>query len=219
MAGFAGEYLVSAADSDLDDVPGVRIEDNMPASFRPTQVIYRELNFTGGSHYTYHDHPWPIPQGWPGIEAHARNIINNGYTKQKDDYEEDEPLSIPVRADSYIILSTRGNQIFPYFSATGPGVTLAGSTHDEPPAADIFGKLRHYDPRGAGAFTAAPCANCQFVYFSAAVNEIEDYVQKLYFNVLELQRMGRTVPHSIDPDIRYPGNGGEVDGGGIVEPK
>ncbi|MEI9851858.1 MAG: hypothetical protein WDN24_14640 [Sphingomonas sp.] len=143
------------------------------------------------------------PASWTGIEDHVRDIIDNGYKPGTPDIPEDGPLTIPVRADSYIVVSIKGNLFFPYFSSTLPAIELADSNMAEPPSGDLYGELRHHDP-ATGQFSAKPCANCQYIYFSAAANQTHGYEQKFNYCVLD----ARGTIHFIDPDIRYPGNGG-----------
>ena len=204
MLALVGEFIQPVEGFGLD------LDVDAPENFEATQVIYREIAFFNGSHFRFVDKPQPINvETWTGIEDHVRNIIQNGYTPGTADLRENKPLAIPVRADSYIVLSVKGNVIFPYFSDLGPAVDLKPGNPAHPPADSLYGQLRHYNAE-TDTFTAEPCAQCEYVFFSAAVSMTAGYSQELYFNVLD----AAGTPYKIDPDIRYPGNGGGAEGGG-----
>jgi hypothetical protein len=177
------------------------IENKPPKVFKPKQIIYRELSFDKGSHYSHKDKPIKFDPALK-IEDVVRDIIKNGPPKGDTDEDEDLPLSIPVRRDSYILLTTRNNAVFPYFSTERPAIDLAENPQN-PPTGDLYGELRHYD-RATDSFSATPPKDCQFAFFSVAAHQVNGYVQKINFNVVD----ARGTTHSIDPDVRYPGNGG-----------
>jgi hypothetical protein len=184
---------------------------DLPPGFAPKQVIYREIepDLTRPLHCRYRDidAPTPIDAAFPGIEKFAMNAAAGGYRRNKPNLPEDNPLSIPVDRDSFIILQLATEFRDWQFFAEGEAVMLGDPAGPTNPWA-FYGDLKYVrigqqpaDP----PTPAAPMPSCQLVYFAARFVEgtfPNPYRQKFTFLVdVDVD----TTVH-VDPDIRHPGN-------------
>jgi hypothetical protein len=173
-----------------------------PGTFDPKRVIYRLLAFDPVRGFYFRDplkaFPWPNPT-YPQIEdlcLHLATTIHvNGKPEEK---AEDTPLSISVMGDAYLVLELAED--LPWsFEPSVAGITLGKLGTD---AMKLHGALKHFNGK---TFDAAGSKGCKFVFFATKQPE-KDVPQAVNFNLVDA---GGT-PCSVDPDIRYPGNGGDV---------
>ena len=191
-------------------------------SFRPTHIIYRKLAFhTAGGYYYYSNAPKrrPISDIHPSIRSiqdFARYIETNEVEWEQEPRKEGDEdgrireLAIPHRVHAYVVIQLEAG--FRYlFDNDYPAISFGTYDVDKPTADAYFGDVLHYDPRTK---KLAPGFNsqCSIAVFSAIprIPGSGTSKQKLNFNVVDARQEDVT----IDPDIRYPGTGGDVDGGG-----
>lgn len=174
-----------------------------PATFDPKRVIYRLLAFDPVRGFYFRDplkaFCWPHPK-YHTIEdlcLHlAKTIHANG---DPEPYAESEPLGIAVKSDAYVILELAED--LPWsFEPSVAGITLG--KYESATSDTMHGKLLHFDPSNQ-TFRAAGSRGSKFAFF--ATNPPANQ-QSINFNLVDA---GGT-PCSVDPDIRYPGNGGDV---------
>lgn len=182
------------------------IDQDHPDNFVAEQVIYRKLSFYGDWYYIERHKPILIsklkqadPQ-WT-IEEHVRNIVQNGQSPYFQDVMQDEELAIPNLRHSYIVLEL-DNKISWTFASKNSGITLGAYDPDQPTADRLYGWLRHVHPT-TGDSVIEPVSKSRLVYFEA-VQGTDGHKQKFYFNL----EGARGTVTNVDPDIRYPGNGG-----------
>jgi hypothetical protein len=200
---------------DYDKAKHELLDTDAPEHFNPEYVIYRELGPTFPWYYSRIDKPLVIKNipGWTNIADYVKSValgMNQPPPPPpippQETVAEDSELTIPIRKHSYIILAiNKGLGATFAYDASNRDVQAIdfGEYYDtEQLAKDSYGELRHIDPQtGLGYARAIP--NCRMVYFSAIPTPVADTSQKLNFNLLA-KRTGTIV----DPDIRYPGNGG-----------
>jgi len=182
------------------------INDETPHGFLAEQYIYRRLGFNCESMtFVYDIIKKPIVEGDDGfgnIVQFARNILAGNPVQKDDDNPELKPLDITVSRHSYILLELPEGWSFT--AAVGEhGVTL-GNYPTTTANAAAYGELRYVTPTD---LQPHPIPGCRMVFFKAinqAGSEEDPYLQPLNFSIF--LRDGMAVV--IDPDIRFPGNGG-----------
>jgi hypothetical protein len=182
------------------------INPDLPPGFAPEQVIYREIepDMTGPLNCRYRgiDAPTPIGAGFPGIEQFAMNAAGGGYHRNVPNLPEDNPLSLPVYRDSYIILRLAPEYPDWQFRAGGPAVMLGAAAGSANPWS-FYGDLKYVRPGEQPS--DAPVAGCKLVYFAARFvpgTMPNPYRQKFIF----LVDVDEDTTVYVDPDIRHPGN-------------
>jgi hypothetical protein len=106
-------------------------------------------------------------------------------------------LNIPVYLPSYIVLKINEN-LGPF---SWPGIELTSPN-------DAYGELR-YVTRDGVVSADWPDEECWAIYFAALLRT--GTVQGPYRQGLNYWPAKRKLHDPIDPDIRYPGNGGQID--------
>jgi hypothetical protein len=200
-----------------DEMPSIRTEEELlPLTDQycdlPTtdinidleQIIYRKLviNTSNPDNSTYEN--IYINRYYPAgaFAALITDIARHGYSSLRFDKPEIHPLDIPVARDSVIIvqLPPDGGHKF-----IAPAIFLrkvAGQCRT-----DLYGGLRYVDDQGNAS--TVPPENCKLIYFFAMFQPdtpAGPYIQPFLYNPFPA-RIRLTV---IDPDIRYPGVGGNT---------
>ena len=170
----------------------------------PEQIIYRKIIVNTAnpddSEYENIFVPRFLPPGT--FSAMIREIALHGYSSLRYDPKEDHKLDIPVARDSIIIvqLPPLGGHKF-----IAPGIRLRKQSGQC--RTDLYGGLRYVDDQGNS--TVTPPNNCKLIYFFAKFQPgtvANPYIQPFLYDVYPTP-IRLTV---IDPDIRYPGNGGST---------
>ena len=191
----------------LRAIPLNDLNPDLPPGFAPEQVIYREiapdLTRPLGLRYRILDEATPIDDAFPGIEQFAMNAAAGHYHQNRPILAEDNPLSITVDKDSYVILHLAREYADDWqFCAGAAGVVLgpaAGTTNPW----SFYGDLKYV--KAGEQPSDLPMAGCQLVYFAARFvtgTKPNPYRQKFLF-LVDIEE--ETTVH-VDPDIRYPGN-------------
>lgn len=174
----------------------------IPDDFVAKQIIYRELvpqpNLDDSF---YKDIDKPTRFKAQKFDQWIRRIAGRGYWHNDYDLEEDYPLDLPVWKSSWIVIQLALNSRRTF---SNPAVKL--KTEDRYCLEHLYGGLRYVD--GAGNAHEEWIPNCTMIYFAAILQKGDGrhaYKQGLNYYVDPGQV--RLVP--IDPDIRYPGNGGQ----------
>ena len=129
------------------------------------------------------------------IERFATQIARHGYEPGSYDWPEDFNLDVPIYRDSWIIvlISRRSEAAF-----RNPGIYLKSQSQ-------YYGGMRYVDDNGPHK---AWVSNCRVILFAARFvqgSSSNPHIQSFEYDV---DPVARFVP--IDPDIRHPGNGGQV---------
>lgn len=191
------------------------IETRSPADskVKPVQIIYREIDYdVTGDCTCYSVSTKRVPfnrlkRKWSGIEDFVLNIKDfYGQNFSQEDLKEENVLGIPLRYDSYIVLLISKNRKWT-FSPEFAGVTMGN--YDNAAYNEYYENLVHFD---GNDFSPDPIKNCRLIYFSAKPRMPQDIpgkdnIQKFNFNFFDGAQNGT----SVDPDIRYPGNGGQYE--------
>jgi hypothetical protein len=177
---------------------------NALENFNPTQVIYRRLIPAPpfGCLYAFIDKPTPISADPAAIREFVSLAAQGHYQRTTPMVEEDHPLGILVKKDSYIVLHL--DDAYPTWDFTHnyEAVTL-GDLVDTPNPSLLYGNLKYVRPSGS-IFDDAK-EGCRLVYFEARYREGTDpqYIQK--FNI-GVDSGNPPTTYWVDPDVRHPGN-------------
>jgi hypothetical protein len=182
------------------------LNPNEPPGFAAKQVIYRKIVSMPpiSCRYEFIDEPTPITAGFEGIEAFVARAAGGGYQAATLMPEEDNPLGILVKKDSFIVLHLSDSTPSWYFTSANEAVTL-GPLIDTGNPSLVYGDLKYVRPNGQ--IFDHPVGGCRLVYFKARYREGSDeepYIQKFWIGVDD-----QSPPRAswIDPDVRHPGNG------------
>lgn len=181
------------------------LNPNALQNFNPTQVIYRRLTPAPpfGCRYAFIDRPTPINP------ATIRNFVSQAamghYQRTDTMVEEDHPLGILVKKDSYIVLHLDDAFLTWDFTHDYEAVTL-GDLIDTPNPSVLYGNLKYVRPSGS-IFDDAK-EGCRLVYFEARHRSATtpQYIQK--FNI-GVDSGNPATTYWVDPDVRFPGNGSD----------
>lgn len=189
----------------------IRYDDmnpDLPPGFNPQQVIFREIEPDPirplSCRYRGIDKPTPIDANFPGIEAFALNAAAGHYDPNDTIVPEDNPLSIAVYMDSYIILRLAPEFLDWQFAADQAAVKLGPARGPTNPWS-LYGDLKYV--RVGEQPSDVPMAGCQLVYFAArhvGGSMPSPYLQKFVF----LVDVEEETTVWVDPDVRHPGNSG-----------
>jgi len=181
----------------------ISIPTNILPTISPIQIVFRELYLiNSGTKIRYSRIDRRIP--WQNLKhKNINDVIKNigSYIGKKIDQDpaENNPEDIPIRYPSYLILSIKNSETHTFSESTN-AVTLINRDY-----INCFENLIHVDANGASS--NGPIGKCRLVVLS--VSPLPDGAAQpiaLNFN------NGRDLLISVDPDIRYPGNGGAVVG-------
>lgn len=186
---------------------------NNKQTITPTHLVFRELNLDAvGKNYEYSRRDLRYPLATLKIYDLHEILLNiddyHNTTIHQEPVDEYKVLSIPLRVSAYMIFSI-SQDLGWFFDPKKLGVTL-GNTTDGTVNKGLYENLWHYD-EDRGVFSLLPIENCRTVAFSAMPlppKPGEDNVQPINFNLIDT----KLTPVTVDPDIRYPGNGGTFDG-------
>jgi hypothetical protein len=172
--------------------------------FRADQILVREIDWSKarGNHYRWIDQPKPYT-GDDDLMSLVRRVATSDNWHDDVDYEERHLLDIPIHRDSYIVLKMDRH----YGHFVEPGVTLNWPNN-------IYGGRRQVSELGTISSTWPTDGVCKVIYFQAEVRvgtSTRPYIQGISYHPPEdisfpLDYEDR---RPIDPDIRYPGNGGQ----------
>ncbi|MEZ0244022.1 MAG: hypothetical protein ACAH11_11650 [Sphingomonas sp.] len=176
-----------------------------PQNFNPLRVVHRILNLDREDGFLYRSavkaYPWPQRPRFNGINDLVRHLGTRCATGMPD-VNEAKVLDVPVGADAYVIIEIAPDLNW-RFDPRRDGVTLGGIAND---ARLRHRNLMHFDP-GTAILQEPPCPDCRIVCFSTLVPLVAN--QPINFNLID----AHGTPISVDPDIRYPGTGGDVGDG------
>ena len=170
-------------------------------SFEPMQIIVRHI-FSSDDNPKPHYRQIDMPKRYYGRD-HLRRLVRTVATSNDwhgtNDREEEIPLDIPVYQSSYIVLKM--DEQFGGFAP--PGVTLLNEN-------EAYGELRYVDEAGKILPTWPTSGTCPVILFAARLRTgVPNRPYKQHLNYYPVKSARGFVP--IDPDIRYPGNGGKID--------
>lgn len=176
----------------------------------PTHILYREIKlYTSPIRFAFSKRYRPIATGagGPSIEEFLRNIgTYSGY--DGDALEPTGPLDIPVKRHFHLVIGLDRSDGLTFRAGGKAGLTLGDYFQDDQSLADtMYSSLRYVDDRGnIRPVTAAGCRTLLLTVVSAAMASpgTNPYQQPINFHVID----GGGTPLTIDPDIRYPGTGG-----------
>jgi len=184
-----------------------RMQRQAPQNFKPDRVVHRVVSISGNAMFEYSRpvkaYAWPQP-AFAGIGDLVRFLADNVERGARDAVDPRHPLAIPVNGHAYVVIEL-SDQLPWCFDPDYYGVTLGAMAAG---AADKHRDVLHYNPQ-TKALQEDGCENCRFVVFSTLL-PTPDTPQPINFNLVD----GNGTKFTIDPDIRYPGTGGEVGGGG-----
>ncbi|MEZ0244023.1 MAG: hypothetical protein ACAH11_11655 [Sphingomonas sp.] len=187
------------------------MEHSSPYQFDAKRVIHRvlDINDTGGKFEFFYKKPlqaycWPQEDRFESIDELVAHLATKPVNGTEEKYPEDGPLIIPVKSHAYVVIELAPR--LPWRFAPGAaGITL-GKLQDGGKLK--HGDLQHYPKDDASKPQHTAPKNCRFAYFSTLVTA-EGADQALNFNLID----GNGSKFSVDPDIRYPGTGGDVGDG------
>jgi hypothetical protein len=181
------------------------IPTNALPTILPAQIVFRELYLINNdTEIRYSRIDKRIP--WKKLKHNNINdVIKNidKYIKKsiEQDVSEKKLEDIPIRKPSYLILRIKDTEPHDFSRITG-AVTLLDESF-----IDYFENLVHVDVNGQLS-TTPPSTKCRLVVLSVRPLPKKGDSQAIALNFNNDR--GQLI--SIDPDIRYPGNGGAIDG-------
>jgi len=171
-------------------------------------IIYRQLSYDSKNNcfiYFYNDCKvlWSEAKAKFGsIDGVIRHMETHGKISKDNEKKPDPGLDFSIHDNSSVIIGV-DPKINWMFNPDKAGVSL-GSIDN----ISCYDNLQHFDP-SSRQFSTKPVKNCRLVMFSAIplpAVPTGDALQPLNFRLVDAQGTRVTV----DPDIRYPGNGGSA---------
>jgi hypothetical protein len=174
------------------------IPTESPLDFQADQILVREIVWSQSqdNHYRWIDRPKSFASD-ASLRSLVRRIATSDNWHDESDYEERHVLDIPVYRDSYIVLKMGQ----PYQSFMEPGVCLNTESA-------FYGGLKYVSDDGTISSNWPSARACKVIYFEALARtgtSTRPYTQGITYHPTGGSRGVRP----IDPDIRYPGNGGQ----------
>lgn len=176
-------------------------------SFTPIQIIYRQLivNPNNWNLSRYKDIFVPKQYRNPSSFRNLiRKIAIDQYYSPNKDEEEDCPLDISVYRNSIIIVQLPWSDIYRFKPQP---VLLKKHARTGTCRHDLYGQLRFVDSRGRAHERPLPLEDSTLIYFRVAFQDgttARPYIQPFVYDI-DKAPLRLT---AVDPDIRYPGNGG-----------
>lgn len=177
--------------------------------FDATHIIYRRFSYDPATGFRYAQKPLrrrisDLPIALQPIDAFAAHAAVNPIQWQEEPVDETTPLAIPARVHAYVVLQL-DNELPMEFDPGFPAISFGTFEIDQVTADRHYGDVMHFNS-GTGHLQIEPCAKCRIAVFSVLPRTPESR-QALNYNLVDFGGTAVT----IDPDIRYPGNGGAVD--------
>ena len=173
-----------------------------------SQIIYRKIKIESHPVRVVYSEKWTpikLQQGSPTIEEFVADPAQ--HANAGEPLDEDKILDIPIREPSYVVIELDPQDGL-RFNPNRAGITLGKYfAGDE----DLAGKL-YSSPKYVGVtgmIAEEPMEGCRMLFFptvpfSKHRPDVTSYNQPLNFHVID----AAGTPLTIDPDVRYPGNGG-----------
>lgn len=182
------------------------MEDNDPVGFLPDRVIHRVVGFDGGI-FEYQNplKAYRFDRATMNIQDFVRRLAAGNPNGDPD--PDIDRLSITVNAPAYVVIEL-SEHLGWFFDPDYRGITLGKlDPTASRPASGMHSRLLHFNDHSQD-LERRGSPNCRFAVFST-LRPLEDKPQAINFNLID----SHNTRFTIDPDIRYPGTGGEVGGG------
>jgi len=171
-----------------------------PLKIAIDQILVRELHREKGKEPRYRRIDRPVQFcGDTQLRRLVRKVARSSSWEGEFDKEERHFLDIPVYKSSYIVIKVSEY----YESFVPPGIDLAWKN-------DAYGEIRYVDDEGNISDKWPTSRPCKVIYFKARLKTgtyNRPYIQSInYYTLKDRKSKNRG---RVDPDIRYPGNGGQ----------